>query len=203
MTGGFVFTMPARNGALVRFRPVEVRDREQLRDGFRNLSPESRLHRFHSLAAELTDEQLAFLAVLDYHERFAWAAAVGDLPDPPGVGIGRYSRYQAPSPEGLVTADLAITVLDSWQGQGVGSALLDALTITAHQNGIERFDTIVMAENDPMLKVFRARGAFISKPEMGVVDVQLEVAPRMEALNDHPLARLYRAGVDIDPRDSG
>ncbi|HEX9258752.1 MAG TPA: hypothetical protein VF855_04385, partial [Acidimicrobiales bacterium] len=126
MSGGFVFTMPARNGELLRFRPVELRDRDQLREGFRSLSPESRLHRFHSLAPELTDDQLAFLSVLDYHDRFAWGAAVGELPDPPGVGIGRYAKYQALR-EGAVSADLAITVLDEWHGQGVGSALLDAL----------------------------------------------------------------------------
>ncbi|HEX9259370.1 MAG TPA: hypothetical protein VF855_07515, partial [Acidimicrobiales bacterium] len=77
---------------------------------------------------------------------------------------------------------------------------LDALTITAHFYGVDRFDTIVMAENEAMLGVFRRLGAELSKPDMGVVDVRLDVAPRAAALADHPLARLLAVGADIDPR---
>jgi RimJ/RimL family protein N-acetyltransferase len=151
-----------------------------------------------SLASHDLKAAMSHFAIL-YHDRFAWGAVVGELPDPPGVGIGRYAKYQAPR-DGAVSADLAITVLDEWHSQGVGSALLDALTVTAHFNGVERFDTIVMAENEPMLAVFRRLGAEISKPDMGVVDVYLDVAPRAEALADHPLARLLAVGVDLDPR---
>jgi GNAT superfamily N-acetyltransferase len=184
-----VFVVPARDGTGLHFRPVVPSDRSQLVTGFSELSAESRFRRFGTLYERLTDEQLSFLRDLDYQQRFAWGVLVGDPPDV-GVAIGRYARYAGDAVGGGVVADVGITVADQWQGRGIGTALLEALAITADVNGIKAFETLVLAENEPMLEIFRRYGAEISPVELGSVEVTLPLRPVVERLGDHPLARL-------------
>jgi RimJ/RimL family protein N-acetyltransferase len=187
---GFVFSVPARDGRLLWFRPVVPADRSLLVEGYRHLSDDSRLKRFNALYEELTSEQLRFLAELDYHDRYAWGVMIGPADDREGAAMGRYARYRNPTADGFIAADLGITVLDKFQGIGIGTELVKALIITGHANGIDRFVTQVLARNDAMLGVFRLFGAEIGPVELGTVEVTVELAPAAETLADHPLSKL-------------
>ena len=44
----------------------------------------------------------------------------------------------------------------SFQGKGIGTLLLERLALLAVSNGLRRFWAVTMAENQPMLDVFRA-----------------------------------------------
>jgi len=55
-------------------------------------------------------------------------------------------------------AEVAFAVVDQFQGQGVGSALLRHLSSLARKAGLQEFVAEVLAENVPMLKVFEKVG---------------------------------------------
>ncbi len=54
---------------------------------------------------------------------------------------------------------MAVTVVDDWQGKGLGRILLDALVLEALENGITRFEGDVLVENRPMQEMLRRTGA--------------------------------------------
>src|SRR6266550_461675 len=120
-----------RDGTLVVVRPIRSDDKPLLLDGFRRLSDESRLRRFMAPMRELSDEQLRYLTEIDYVDHFAWVALLADRPTF-GIGVGRYIRLDAEPG----VAEVAITVVDEYQGRGLGTLLLGILAGTARIAGI-------------------------------------------------------------------
>jgi GNAT superfamily N-acetyltransferase len=55
-------------------------------------------------------------------------------------------------------AEVAFTVLDEYQGQGIGAALLRHLIAIAREVGVNHLVAQVLRENSAMLKVFRRSG---------------------------------------------
>ena len=75
-------------------------------------------------------------------------------------------------------AELAFTVVDSYQGQCIGALLMRHLAAIARQAGIKELVAEVLADNIPMLRVFEKSGLdFRTRQEAGVVHVafQLEI----------------------------
>ena len=91
-------------------------------------------------------------------DRVAVIAYLVDEPDEL-VGVVRYFR-DADCP---TEADVALTVLDDYQGQGLAGAMYDACVDVARSRGIESFTACVLAENAPMIGFFRKRGADIRR----------------------------------------
>jgi GNAT superfamily N-acetyltransferase len=186
-------TLIDREGCEVLFRPLVQADRVTVARLFARLSAQSRFRRFNTLRASLTDEQLTSLFDLDYHDRFAWAVEVtcDGLTTP--VAIGRYARYT-----GSRRADVALTIRDDWQGRGLGGPLLDTLIITAHHHGFVAFDTIVTADNGPMLHLLKHRGAELTRSG-AEVDAVLPLAAIVGQLVEHPLSRQLLRTVPVGP----
>lgn len=176
------FTLIDRQGCEVLFRPLVKADRPTVARLFPGLSAQTRFRRFNSLFANLSDQQLTSLFDLDYRDRFAWAVEVtcDDVTAP--VAVGRYARYA-----GSRRVDVGITIRDEWHGRGLGGSLLDTLIITAHHYGFVAFETIVTAANRAMLHLLRQRGAELSAPTSGEVDVVLSLSGIIGRLTDHPL----------------
>ena len=171
-----------------RFRPLVDADRPTVVRLFRALSAESRFHRFNSAHTELSDNELSSLFDLDYRDRFAWAVEMSCDGVTTPVAVGRYVGYADGD-----RADVAITVRDDWQGRGLGGSLLDALVLTAGHHGFTSFDTVVSADNHPMLGILRNRRASLAEASSDEVDVTLDLAAAAEHLFDHPLVPLLAA----------
>jgi GNAT superfamily N-acetyltransferase len=71
-------------------------------------------------------------------------------------------------------AELGVAVIDDWQGQGVGSLLLQRLTAVARENGIQRLSALILEENEPMLSLFRDLGD-VEVGDRAAGAVQMEV----------------------------
>jgi GNAT superfamily N-acetyltransferase len=178
-----------RDGALVRLRPIVPEDKAVLVAGFRRLSPESRYRRFMSRIEELSAEQLTYLTEIDYVDHFAWLAQSLDEASTPGVGVSRYVRV----PEEPEVAEAAVTVIDDYQGRGLGTLLLEALGAVALEKGIKRFRGYALEANRPMRDLLEALGARTEHDSPGVLRVEMDLPARAEELRGSPLSDVLRA----------
>ena len=141
------------DGARIELRPISPADKELLVDEFEHLSDESRYRRFLGPHLSLTARELRYFTEVD-HDRHEAVVAV-DPQSGHGIGVARYIA----SPESPSAAEMAIAVIDEWQGRGVGTALLQALVERARANGVRRFTATVLSTNRPMLALFSELGS--------------------------------------------
>ena len=145
-------TVTLRDGARVRLRPIAPGDKPLLAASFEQLSEESRYRRFFTAKNELSEAELDYLVDVDHsdHEAIvAVDAASGNV-----VGVARYIRSTG-DPE---VAEVAVTVVDDWQGRGLGRALTDRLTYRARREGVRRFSALVHADNPASLALLKGTG---------------------------------------------
>jgi GNAT superfamily N-acetyltransferase len=145
------FRLP--DGRSLRFGPITPSARGLIERAMARLSPETSRRRFFTVRYRLSDRELDDLTNLDGVRRYAVGASVrtpgGEVE---GVGVARYAR-DADDPR---TAELALLVVDAYQGRGIGRTLLARLAAAAIARGIARFRGLVLADNEPMLRLLRA-----------------------------------------------
>ena len=140
-----------RDGTSLSLRPLRPSDRHLVAAGFDSLSQESRYRRFMTPTSRLTHRQLDYFTHVDQIDHFAWGV-LGPMERP--VATARYVRLDNTP----TIAELAVTVVDEFQGRGVGSFLVSATALAAHRNRIELLRAHVLADNDRMLGVLEGFG---------------------------------------------
>ena len=156
-----------RGGERVLIRPIRREDKQTLLDGLHRLTPESRYRRFFSPMPDLSARQLRYLTEVDHHAHEALIAS--DPSTGEGIGVARFIR-SATDP---AVAEVAIAVLDDWQGHGLGTALLEALAARAREEGVEHFTASVLTQNSAMLDLLRRLGdTTVVDRAAGVVELQ-------------------------------
>lgn len=154
-----------RDGTRLRLRPVRPEDKAALRAGFQRLSSRARHLRFLSPLTELSDGGVRYLTEIDYHRHFAWAAFSLDGPREFGVGVARYIS----DPNRPDTAEPAVTIIDEFQGRGLGTLLLNLLIRTAVEHGITEFQASLLEDNQAMRQVFQRLGARFTRAPAGTL----------------------------------
>jgi GNAT superfamily N-acetyltransferase len=136
-----------RSGARVLLRPVHPWDSFRLLREWDRLSEQSRYSRFHRSKTELTSDELHYFTRIDGLHHFALVAvdARGE-----GLGIARFVRY----PSTPQIADVAITVADRVQRQGLGRILLQRLIAAAHEREISTLRAEILSTNRAALPLF-------------------------------------------------
>jgi RimJ/RimL family protein N-acetyltransferase len=160
-----------RDGSEVVIRQVRSSDAPLLADGFARLGPESRQLRFLRRKDELTPAELRYFTDIDHHDHEALGAL--DQTDGRGVGVARYVR-DASDPH---SAEIALTVVDDWQGRGLGTELLAQLSGRARAAGIRRFTALVSADNAAMTALLRRLCADPVHREYGTVEWEITLVP--------------------------
>ena len=64
------------------------------------------------------------------------------------------SRYVR-STERPEAAEVAVTVIDDWQGRGLGTLLLEVLSAQAREEGIDSFTAPMLATNEEMMDMLK------------------------------------------------
>lgn len=179
------------DGTRLRLRPIRPDDKAGLIAGMARLSPESRRRRFFSAKDRLSQSALAYLTEVDHADHFAWVALALDEPGQPIVGVARYIRV-AGEPDG---AEFALTVIDEYQGRGLGGLLFEALVVVARANGIERFVAHVLNDNLPMRGIVEDAGGRLEADEPGVLRSEIDISTPAGDLTDEDRYRAAAAGI--------
>ncbi|MGM0574508.1 MAG: GNAT family N-acetyltransferase [Myxococcota bacterium] len=132
------------DGTVVHLRMVRPSDKSLLLDGLRRMSPETRYMRFLTAKDSLTDGELRYLTEVDCVDHVAIGASRLDVlgrVDP--LGLARFVRLV----DDPTAAEGAVTVVDSFQGRGLGRLLLSRLAEAALERGITRFRATALASN--------------------------------------------------------
>jgi len=88
---------------------------------------------------------LRYLTEIDHDDHEALIAI--DEATGQALGVARYVR-EVERPD---AAEVAVTVVDDWQGRGLGTLLLDALSARARDEGVTSFTAVILATNDEMI----------------------------------------------------
>ena len=183
------------DGTRALLRPILPTDRDRIARGMQELSPRSRLLRFHAPIDHLTDEQLRYLTEVDYDNHCAWVALDADHPDEPGMGVARYVRLED-EPD---VAEAAVTVVDRYQGRGLGTLLLAVLAATAVARGLKVFRNYVLTDNDTMLDLFDRLGAHRVDEGYGVYRIDAPLPADVDELRDSAIGHVLKAAaVDVE-----
>lgn len=177
------------DGTGVAVRPFRAADRDLLVAGFDRLSQQSRYRRFLSPMPRLTDSMLRFLTSVDEADHRAWGALVDEPGGPVGAAVSRWVRSHSQP----VTAEVAVTVIDDYQGRGLGGLLLDVAVLDAFAHGVDRFEGLVLAENVSSRRMLARAGASFEPDSAGVLAYRLPLAPRVEILRYSPLPAVIAA----------
>jgi RimJ/RimL family protein N-acetyltransferase len=166
-----------RDGSTVLIRQVRSTDAPLLADGFARLSPRSRRMRFLGTKTALSAAELRYFTEVDHHDHEAIGAL--SAADGRGVGIARYVR-DADDPQ---AAEIAVTIVDNWQGRGLGTELLSQLSGRARQAGIDRFTALAAAENAAVTGLARKLGACLAGRGPGTVEYEVALEPAEYSLD--------------------
>jgi RimJ/RimL family protein N-acetyltransferase len=163
-----------RDGSAVLIRQVRGTDAPLLADGFARLGAASRQMRFLGVKKDLSAAELRYFTDVDHHDHEALGAL--DRAGGHGVGIARYIRDTG-DPQ---AAEIAVTIVDDWQGRGLGTELLAALSDRARQEGIRRFTALADPGNVAVAALLRNAGARLVGRGRGTVEYEIMLARRPE-----------------------
>jgi RimJ/RimL family protein N-acetyltransferase len=159
-----------RDKRRVEIRALRPDDRAELLAAVGRTSDQSLYRRFFAMKGSFTEPEIAFFLNIDFINHVALVAVPEELERPRIIGGGRYIVVQPGR------AEVAFVVVDQYQGQGIGSALLRHLATLARGAGISELIAEVLPDNTSMLKVFEKSGFRPStRRESQVVHVTLRL----------------------------
>ena len=161
-------TLRDRRG--VKIRALRPEDRSDFAAAVDRTSAQSLYRRFFAVKAWFTEQETDFFVNVDFVDHVALVAVVDEDGRATIVGGSRYVLVQPGK------AEVAIAVVDEYQGQGVGAALMRHLVAISREAGLQQLVADVLSENIPMLKLFEKCGCRMSTRREGqVVHVTLEL----------------------------
>jgi GNAT superfamily N-acetyltransferase len=172
-------------GQAVAVRPMEPRDTESLQEYVRGLSRRSRHNRFLGALNELSPAELDRLSRLDLRDQAVLIAEVQINGIHTIIAEARYAMLRDAS-----QCEIALSVTDGWQRQGLGTLLLDVLERRASELGARAVVADALCSNQAVKGLFRKAG-FAIRPDIGdarLVRMTKDVHPRVISGDTWPSA---------------
>jgi RimJ/RimL family protein N-acetyltransferase len=113
-----------------------------------------------------------YLSEVDYVDHFVWVVTDGSDP----VADARFVRDDSDP----TVSEIAFTEADAYQGRGIGTFLISALSIAAQIDGIERFSARMLSDNVPMRTIMDRYGAVWQREDVGVITTVIDVPHRRD-----------------------
>jgi RimJ/RimL family protein N-acetyltransferase len=161
-------TARLRDGRRFKVRALRPDDRAGLLAAVGHSSAQSLYRRFFSPKRSFTENEVAYFVNVDFVEHVALVAVLEEGSRRVIMGGSRYILVEPGK------AEVAFVVVDRYQGQGVGTALMRHLGTIARDAGLKELTAEVLADNISMLKVFEnSEFRLRTTREAGVVHVAL------------------------------
>ena len=127
-------------------------------------------YRFMGFIPKVNHDFLIRFTQIDYDREMAIIAEVDTAEGKKMIGVARIV-----SDAWNETAEFAIIVADSWQGEGLGSQMTDFILEVAKDMGIKKIVAFVLQANRVMLKMFEKRGFVSIKEGYGESVLELDI----------------------------
>jgi len=163
-----------RDGRTIEIRALRPHDLQALMSALDRSSPLSIFRRFLGAKRHFTEQEISYFVNVDFVDHVALVALGDENGQPVVIGGGRYIVMPQ-----TAKAEVAFAVVDQYQGQGIGAALMRHLVILARNAGVEEFVADVLSSNTAMLKLFENSGLSVSttrEAEIVHVTVRLSLA---------------------------
>ena len=150
---------------------MKADDRAGLLTAVSQSSAQSLYRRFFSPKRNFTEDEVAYFTDVDFVGHVALVAEPKENGRGVIIGGGRYVLIEP------LKAEVAFVVVDRYQGQGVGTALMRHLAAIARHAGLTELTAEVLPENISMLRVFEKSGLRVSTVrDAGVIHVALRLS---------------------------
>lgn len=158
---GYCEDLTLPDGGVMRLRLTRREDRAEILQAFDALSVETRVQRWFYPKMKLSDAELDELVspTDDDHGAISAVELGPDGAELAPIGIARFVR-NSEDPE---AAEIAITIVDAWQGLGIGRILLHRLLAMVSERGIPFVEGRLQADNRAMrhlLEPYVPQGGF-------------------------------------------
>ncbi|MEO3811615.1 GNAT family N-acetyltransferase [Sphaerisporangium sp. B11E5] len=172
-----------RDGAIAHVRPLVPEDRAALHGLVDRTSELSAYLRFFTGGRSTAHAHMDRVTAPGHQGRALVAVLRGRV-----AGIAEYTLY------GDRTADMAVLIDDEFQGDGLGTLLLEHLAARAAAEGAEALVAQVLSGNTPMLRLLRDLGLAVEiRYDGATADVVVDLTPGVN-LMERVAAREHEAG---------
>lgn len=163
-------TETLRNGKRLDIRALRPEDRNDLLAALGRASAQTLYRRFFGVKRDFSEKEMSFYLNVDSVNHVALVALLEEGGCPRIVGGARYIVISSG------VAEVAFSVVDQYQRQGIGAALMRHLGAIAREAGLTELRAEVLTDNLPMLRVFDKSGyQTIRKREANVVHLTIRL----------------------------
>ncbi len=180
-----------KDGSKVLIRPVKPTDERIVQQFFYSMSDREVYYRFLHAIKAFPRKDMQRMVNVDYHREMAVLAVTGELGQEEVAGLGRYVLGHGDMPE----VDFAVK--ESFQGKGLGRAIMNTLVDIAKSRGFKGINAFVMPDNQSSLHILYSLGyAVTGLVSQGVI----EMTVHFDRPVDEPSVNLtYDIGRQVDP----
>ena len=158
-------------GERVRLRLTRPSDAGLVLEFLERLSPETRTRRFLSPMSHVADAMIRHFTFYDPRDRVTMAATL------PRDGVECIVGLADAAFLGTGLAEIGIVVDDSYQGQGLGKLLSEAVASYAIKRGATHLKAQMLDGNAPMLRLFERLGRTVRTVEDGTSTAYVRLRP--------------------------
>jgi RimJ/RimL family protein N-acetyltransferase len=159
-----------RDGRQLQIRAQRPDDQAAIMSAVERTSAQSLFRRFFAVKRYFSSREIEFFTNVDFINHVALVAVIEENGGPMIVGGGRYVVVQPGK------AEVAFTVVDQYQGKGIGTQLMHHLITIARESGLTELNAEVLPDNHSMLRVLEKSGMpRTAKRDAGITHVVLQL----------------------------
>jgi acetyltransferase len=166
----YVTQWKLKDGTPVTLRPVKPEDENLFSELFKSFSEETMRSRFFQIIKDATHETLTRYCNIDYDREIA---IVAEIQHEKRRIIGAVRLIREP---GGNTGEFAVVVGDEWQGQGLGSKLLDYIIDIGKDMKLETIYGYLISDNVKMIHLCTQKGFEMEPAEEGITKRVLKLS---------------------------